>query len=223
MASAQNLTRSLASAAALAAGTNAYAAIQPLSLPANITPSALPTSGPLVVAWNVDGDAQAEFSFSFSQPQNAGALDWQATATGIAGANASILGYFGTGGYIFGQRLALGNAVAASGGNSFLSGVSLTLASRFAGLDYGAFQGANSTGYLGFSFANGGNTFFGYLQFTTTRSGGIQFLSAAYNDVPGGAITAGAAPIPEPGTLAALAFGLAGLGVVARRRRPAAE
>lgn len=223
MASAQNLTRSLAGAAALAAGTNAYATIQPLPLPANINPTSFPTSGPLVVAWNVDGDAQAEFSFSFSQPQNAGALDWQATATGIAGANASILGYFGAGGYIFGQRLPLYAAVAASGGNSFLSGVSLTLASRFGGVDYGAFAGGNSTGYLGFSFANGGNTFFGYLQFTTSRSNGIQFIGAAYNDVPGGAILAGQpTPIPEPATLAALAFGMAGLGVAARRRARAA-
>jgi PEP-CTERM motif len=46
---------------------------------------------------------------------------------------------------------------------------------------------------------------------------GFQFISAAFDNTPGTPIIAGA--IPEPGTLALLAFGAAGVAAIHRRRK----
>ena len=77
-------------------------------------------------------------------------------------------------------------------------------------------------GFAGFSFLNASNVLcFGYVELATnawTGAGtiGVQFFSLAYEN-SGAPIDAGA--VPEPTTLAALAFGGAGLAAAALRRR----
>lgn len=214
------LSQSIIVAAALAAGTQADASIIALPLPADILPGTFPTSGPLTSTWDVNGGGGPEFSFTFFQPQLSVGLDWQATVTGFAGSNASVLGFFGATNDTFALRLNNGNPVVASGANSFLSGVPVTLATRVDGVNSGSFLGpVQTTGFIGFSFMNGTDTFYGYLGLTVIRNSGIVFHSAAYNDVPGGSIFAAATPVPEPGTLAVLAFGLAALGVTNASKR----
>jgi hypothetical protein len=99
------------------------------------------------------------------------------------------------------------------------------LGSNFSGNDYGEFLPPNSRGFVGFQFLDGANnTVYGYLELQVNRSPsagspGIQFLSAAYETTPLTAIEAGATAVPEPGTLAMLAFGAAALLGAEYRRR----
>ena len=102
------------------------------------------------------------------------------------------------------------------------NGSEAALGSRYNSTDYGQFLPPNSRGFLGLEFTVGANTFFGYIQVQVNRSPGagqpgFQFISAAYENTPGMAITAGA--VPEPGTLALLAFGAAGVVALQRRRK----
>ena len=141
-------------------------------------------------------------------------------------ANSAVLGYIGPS-FPYAERLVNGNAVAPSGTNVFVAGVAtpgkqVIISSIFGTTPYGQFQPPNSTGFIGFQFTVGANTFNGYIQLKVGRSFGIDFISAFYNNTPGGAITAG--QVPEPGTLALLAFGAVGVvGAIAKRRKALAS
>ena len=124
-----------------------------------------------------------------------------------------VVGYAGTFGN-YATRLAAGTVVNAS--SAFIYGNYLTiLGSRFSGKNYGQFR---TRGYLGFEFAAADGEHFGYLNLLATVAGStaanlsakLTFYSAAYETTPGVAITIPGA-VPEPSSLAALAFGGIGL------------
>ena len=164
----------------------------------------------------MNSDGTNDFQFSFRQPQST--VDWQTNIFALA--NTAVLSYLGPS-FPYAHRLSGGQAVASGGGNSFYpgsaTGVQVIIASRFAGTDYGEFQPPNSTGFIGFQFTVAGQTFNGYIQLRVARSFGIDFISAAYNNTPNAPITAG--EVPEPGTLALLGFGAAGIAAVAARKK----
>ena len=81
--------------------------------------------------------------------------------------------------------------------------------------DYGQFQPPNFHSVSLISFTAGGQTFNGYLQLKAARNFGIDFIHAAYDNTPNTPIVV----IPEPGTLALLGFGAAGITAVAARKK----
>ena len=211
---------------AIAGGSQAYGAIVSATDPANLLPSAFPTASTASVNWDVNGDGTADFQFQFRQPQGATGTFWQASIFELTPANL-VLGY--TSSITYAGRLEAGVPVASGGGNTFTHGFGsgsnkLVIASRYGTTNYGQFLPPNSTGFIGFKFAVGANTYNGWIEVKTGVNYGLSFIAAAYNDTPGGAIAAGQGPlaVPEPGTVASLAFGSAALAGAAWKRKKAA-
>ena len=83
---------------------------------------------------------------------------------------------------------------------------------------YGNFLGQSGK-YLGVEFQIAGQTHYGWVQIDVNDEANEATINGyAYEDVAGAAIHAGT--VPEPGSLAMLAIGAA--GIAARRRRKAA-
>jgi hypothetical protein len=76
----------------------------------------------------------------------------------------------------------------------------------------------NTPKYFGLSFNPGSGTVYGWMQISfAPTTNFVTLIDAAYNDVPGGAITAGQT-IPEPAN-AALLLGAGAAGMILLRRR----
>lgn len=90
-------------------------------------------------------------------------------------------------------------------------------------------SGGAQTGYLGLALNIGGQTDYGWAELAVDSTGGtdgkLNLIADAYESTPGEAIAAGAlqepAGVPEPGTLALLAAGMAGIYLLRRRRSAA--
>ena len=220
------LTTGLAGAVAIGAGSSAYGSIVVVSVPANIVPATLPQTALLTRNWDINSDGTNDFQFFFRQPQQSG-VDWQCGIFPLGAGSFT----FGTPGFsstfFYAQRFNAGDTISAvppPGAVQVGSPSEAVLASRFLGSDYGQFQPPNSQGFLGLQFTTASGTFFGYIQVKVNRSPGagqpgFQFISAAYDNTPGTPIVAGA--VPEPGTLALLAVGAAGVVAIQRRRKAA--
>jgi len=75
--------------------------------------------------------------------------------------------------------------------------------------DGGIAEGSN---FVGFRFTDGVGQFYGYAEFIFNGVGnGVTISQWWYDDAGGPVHVAGAAPVPEPNTLALLALGAAGL------------
>jgi hypothetical protein len=224
MRKAKAVSRGLAGALAIGAGSSAYGAVVVTSVPSNLVPAALPQTADLVADWDINGDSVPDFEFRFRQPQTA--VDWQARVFPLSTGSFT----FGTVGFtstfFYAWRFNAGDSIGpvppAGAVPVGAAGSEAILGSRYGSTDYGQFLPPNSRGFLGLEFTVGANTFFGYIQVQVNRSPGagqpgFQFISAAYENTPNTAITAGA--VPEPGTLALLAFGAAGVVALQRRRK----
>lgn len=227
-------TTGLAGALAIAGGTSAYGSIVSVAPPADLTNTAGNTVTS-TVNWDVNSDGVVDFTFQNRYPNTAAGsygVVWQLNmnpATGTSATN-GVIGYQGA--FVrYASVLAL-NAPIATGNAAFSTATQVTLGSRYSYgatgvFNYGGFaSGPNATtgavapgtqGYAGFRFNAGGASYNGWIRLSV-NAGLLDFTSAAYENVAGATINAGA--VPEPSTMAALAIGAVGvLGAVAKRRR----
>ena len=232
----KNATAGLAGAVALAGGSQAYGAVVSVTPPANFVPTSGATAGN-DTTWDVNGDGTADFVLAFTQASTNG--NWFSGIYGYGGVGtAAVAGYStafatssGTGYISYANRLAAG-ATIGSGSTFVQTGTyASVLGSRYGSKIYGQFVnhtgGAASRGFIGFEFTAADGLHYGALEVSTSRyrsatnPGGQTFYSAYYQSTPGATLTIPTAAVPEPGSLAALAFGSAGVaaGIAARRRR----
>lgn len=121
------------------------------------------------------------------------------------------------GGYASPSNFALGSSIGSSA-NFERSGLYSSFRT-YASYSYPSSPNFGPGSYMGFRTAQNN---FGWLGVTWNRTSlDFQILSGAYEDVPGVAILAGAsaAPIPEPGTWAALAVFAGGAAFARWRQR----
>jgi hypothetical protein len=85
---------------------------------------------------------------------------------------------------------------------------------------------AGTTGYLGFRMLNGTTTEYGWVQIQAqappTAAAPIKVFGIAYENTGGSILTGQTSAVPEPGTVAFLAAGAVGTGMMVWRRRKAA-
>jgi hypothetical protein len=221
------LTTGFAGAAALAAASEAYGnVVAANSLPANYTPTSITSNPPYEPSWDVDGDGTADFQFIFYQKSGNTGLNWLAGIYGYGGVGiAAPVAYQGT--YaVYVNQLQPGATIGPSSvfnqTQTSTGGYFNVLASRYKKVLYGQWK-TITTGYVGFEFTEADGIHYGYIEVTTSRfvsssnPGGIFFSNAFYETTPDTPITI----VPEPGTLASLAFGVLALGAAALRRRKA--
>lgn len=223
----------LAGAAAVAGATQGYGAIVAIPLPANVTgndPAAQTTTARTSRNFDIDGNGTTDIQISyrsFTATSNGSTFAIQQSFV-YAYTTGTIAGYAASATSFYAYELSAGISTAGlsfgSSGN-YLAHVATHVNSN----DYG-FWALGDKNYVAFSFLNSktNQTDYGYFQVETdpyvsaANPGGLKFFSAAYDNT-GADIIMGAAPtpVPEPGTLAALAFGGLGAGAVAYRRRKA--
>ncbi len=77
--------------------------------------------------------------------------------------------------------------------------------------------------YWGLESTEGTNVYYGWIRYDSTDGGKtLNFIEAAFNDVPGAPITVGAVPVPEPATFTIACAGLTcGAYTLFRRRKRA--
>lgn len=222
-------TTGLAGAIAIAGASQAYGSVAFVATPANYTPTGATTAATRVGTWDVNQDGNLDFAFGFSQASLTGNFFIGIYGNGGTGIAAGVGTYEAYGFYL--SRLAVGNAVGSASSFGQNTGYYSVLASRYAGNFYGNFvsaTGATQAGWVGFEFTAADGIHYGALNLAVNRyqsaadPGGFRFLGAEYETVAGQALTITA--VPEPTSLAALAFGAVGAaGVVLRRRKTAAE
>ena len=215
-------TTGLAGAVAIAGGSQAYGAI--VAIPAPATLAATATATPNVESVDVNGDGDADLVFADGiATESSGTL---LAYSGVTAYSGGVVGYVLDGAYYYATKLAKGATIGST--STLVQGSYLnTLEVRYKGKNYGQFT---TKGYIGFSFTETDGTHYGYLGVTSTETGStaanikatLTFTGGAYDTVPGESITIPGA-VPEPGSLAALAFGALGTaGVAAYRRNRAA-
>ncbi len=230
----KTLGQGIAGALAIASGTSAYANIVFVNPPVDLTnvPGGTNTSA----NWDVNSDGIADFFFQNrfpnTPPENNGVV-WQLNMDPAAG-TASTNGLLSYAGSNVRYAFALGvYRVIGSSRPGFSTQTQVTLGSQYhygsaepnyyggfaASLGYlgqGYFSVAPGTfAFVGFRFHAADGTHYGWIRLSV-NAGIIDFDTAAYNTSPNQEI----ATVPEPGTLALLAFGAVGvIGAIARRRQ----
>ena len=219
--------KGLTGAVALAGATQAYGNVVSATPPANITGTG--STGEGTVTWDVNNDGTADFVFG-AGAANIGGSKYLAY-TGVNSYTGAMVGYLLDGAYNYASNLTKGTTIGSA--SYFVKGTYLTtIGVKYGSTVEGQFL-SGKAGYLGFEFTAADGTHYGYISLTSTvastakgatSSGSLTFGKAFYDTTPGEAITIGAAAIPEPTSLAALAFGAAGAaGAAAYRRNRAAK
>lgn len=163
--------------------------------------AAVPGAGESI---DLNGDTFPDITFSNSGPYQGAFLPY--FGSNVAGFFANGLGYA--------SALTAGDYIdpGTLGGNPYVASLAFGATNPNA-----AFNNANGA-FIGLRFAAGGDSLAGWVRVNIDNAmGTFTVVDWAYNDEPGQAIEAG--QIPEPGSLALLAAGAAGL--VARRRKTA--
>jgi hypothetical protein len=220
----KNIVTGLAGAAALAGASQAYGTIVVRPTPANIIghdPAASTVGTQTTRLIDLDGNGTSDFRISYRSFTSGAyqlqqvfcfALTGQTAAYGPVGANSQFYAY----------DLAAGDAI--PGANPFGQNASFLtqVVTNVNGSDYAIWL-TGERAFIGFTFKDAANqTDYGYIELemdafvNAGNPGGVKFFSLAYES-SGGPINAGA--VPEPTTLAALAFGGIGLAAAAFRRR----
>jgi hypothetical protein len=231
----KKIGKGLAGAVAIASGTSAYGSIVTVNPP----PDSITTPGVdlLPFAWDVNNDGASDFlfrnRFPNTLPGDLGVV-WQENMSPFTG-TAATNGLISYDGAFIRYAFALAPGFLIGPANTdFSTSAQVTLGSRYsygsAGIfNYGGFAaGPNANGavapgtfaFAGFRFTATDGTHFGWIKLAVT-DGVIDFVNAAYESTPDTAIMAGdIGAIPEPGTMALLALGAAGiLGTTIKRRR----
>ncbi|MGH8092739.1 MAG: PEP-CTERM sorting domain-containing protein [Chthoniobacterales bacterium] len=221
------ITTGLAGAAALAAGSEAYGAVVPAAtLPINFTPTSNTSDN--IQGWDVDGDGLPDFQFVFYQKAGNSGLNWLSGIYGYGGVGiAAPVAYIGPASLSYCNRLLASSNVGPSSVfnqvQTSTGGYFNVIASRYGTKLYGQWK-TITQGFLGFEFtAADGFLHYGYIEIKTSRfvnatnAGGQFFLDAFYETDPNTPIHVQA--VPEPGTMAALAFGAVVVAGGALRRR----
>lgn len=217
-------TTGLAGAIAIAGASQSYGSVVVVATPANFTPTSGVTASGSIATWDVNNDKTIDFGFGFSQASTTGNFFTGMYGIGGTGVAAGVGTYGAYGFYL--SRLAAGDTVGSTSAFGQNAGYYSVLASRFSGSFYGNFvssTGVTQAGWVGFEFTAADGLHYGAIDLAVNRyqsaasPGGFQFLGAEYQTVSGQALTITA--VPEPTSLAALAFGAVGAAGVALRRR----
>ncbi len=224
--------KGLTGAVALAGTTQAYGAVVIGNAPLTntITGTATANTGGFT-SWDIDGDGVLDFTVGAAVFRAGGTPPLQRpdSTTSVNGVYPSemAVGYAGYspvfGKTIYCSNLALGTTVGSTSAFTGLNDAYGFLGNRYGTTAKGQFL--NTTGYIGFRFLESGALHYGYAEFSSVLSGStnadatctVTYLGSYYETTANTPIVIGA--VPEPGSLAALAFGVAGMvGTVACRR-----
>jgi hypothetical protein len=221
----KSILNGLAGAAALAGASQAYGTVVVRPIPANIVghdPASTTSSATTTRNIDVDGNGTNDLQIRYRSFTTGGFALQQMFVFSNTGQTAAY-GPVGSNSQYYAYDLQNGDAI--PGSNPFGQNASFLtqVVTNVNGSDY-AIWTTGERAFIGFSFMNPATSQldYGYVEvemdaFQSAASpGGVKFFSLAYEN-SGGPIAAGA--IPEPSTLAALAFGAVGLGAAALRRR----
>lgn len=221
----KSILTGLAGAAALAGASQAYGTLIVRPTPANITghdPASTTSTTPQNRLIDVDGNGTNDLRISYRSFTTSGYHIQQSFAFSLSvggGTNA----YYDAGSQQwYAYKLAQGDTVPSFGSFGQSASYLTQVCTNVEGYEYAPYWYIGDRGFLGFSFTNAANQIrFGYIEFeldafgsAVNPTGGIRFFSLAYEDSG-----APATIVPEPSTLAALAFGGVGLAAAAFRRR----
>jgi len=217
--------KGLAGAAALAGVTQAYGAVVVRPVPASIAgkdPTTTTSNATVTRSIDVDGNGTVDLQVRYRSFTVSGYVIQQSFVFSQTG---KTLAYADGTGQYYAYRLANGDTIPGSFPLAQSATYLTHVATNINGSDYG-FWNLGQRGFIGFNFLNASSQLVnGYIELQTNASpgpgtgafNGVQFFSLAYESTPGQSIIAGS--VPEPSSLAALAFGGAGLAAMAYRRR----
>jgi PEP-CTERM motif-containing protein len=220
----KSILTGLAGAAALAGASQAYGTIVVRPLPANIVghdPASTTSGAQTNRNIDVDGNGTTDLRITY-RSFTSGAYQLQQMFTFANTGQTAAYGPVGANSQYYAYDLQMGEAI--PGTNPFgQNPMFLTqVVTNVNGSDYAIWM-TGERAFIGFSFMNAASQLnYGYIEVemdafqSAANPGGVKFFSLAYEN-SGGSINAGA--VPEPSTLAALAFGAVGLGAAALRRR----